>query len=136
MISQLISSAALLFGAWMGLYSMLKPSWGSKAVGLEPIPGNKEGQSEFRATFGGMFVAGHLATVVCLWRLDQMISPIIVIPLAAAWIGAGLGRVFSIYKDDGAATRQNWIWVALELGLGVVISVPFLSLLKLVYFIR
>lgn len=128
MIAQLIASATLLFGAWMGVYSMLKPSWGSKVVGLEPIAGHREGISEFRATFGGLFLFGHLATLVCLWLLDPMVSPVICIPLAAAWIGAGLGRCLSILRDDGANTRQNVIWVAMEIGMGAAISLPMLVL--------
>lgn len=133
MIAQLISSAALAFGAWMGLYSMLKPSWGSKTVGLTPIAGHKEGVSEFRATFGGMLFFGHLITLVALWMLDQMIAPIMVLPLAAGWCGSGLGRMLSIWKDEGAATRQNWIWVGFEIGLGVIISLPFLMLIRLIH---
>ena len=126
MLAQLIASAALAFGAWMGLYSMLKPRWGSKTVGLVPIEGHAEGISEFRATFGGMFLFGHLATLVALWKLDQMVSPVVCFPLAAAWIGSGLGRALSILRDDGAATRQNWIWVGFEVAMGVLIAVPLI----------
>ncbi|MAI88904.1 DUF4345 family protein [Ponticaulis sp.] len=136
MISQLISTAALLFGAWMGLYSMLKPSWGSKTVGLKPIEGHREGISEFRATFGGMFLFGHLITVFFLWELDQMSAPIITIPLAFAWGGAGFGRVISILKDAGARTRQNMIWVAFEMGMGLLIILPFLMMLRMISIFR
>lgn len=135
MIVQIISSLFLAFGAWMGLFSMLKPSWGSKTVGLTPLPGHAEGQSEFRATFGGLFFFGHLATLVLLWKLEQMSSPIVTIPLAAAWVGSGLGRILSILRDDGAATRQNWIWVGFEFGMGIMISLPFIMLLKLIHFL-
>ena len=128
MITQLISSATLIFGAWMGLYSMLKPQWGSKTVGLVPIAGHSEGQSEFRATFGGLFLAGHAATLILLWALDQMSAPIVTLPLAAAWIGSGCGRILSILKDYGAATRQNWIWVGFEYAMGVLICAPAIAL--------
>jgi len=134
MISQLIASAILAFGAWMGFYSLIKPSWGSKTVGLIPMPGHAEGQSGFRATFGGLFLMAHLSTLVLLWWLDQMVAPVIVVPLAAGWVGAGLGRMISIWRDDGAATRQNWIWVGFELGMGCLIALPFVMMLKLVYF--
>ena len=125
MIAQILASLALAFGGWMGLYSMLKPDWGARTVGLTPREGHKEGASEFRATFGGMFLFGHLVTLIMLWRLDQMSAPVITIPLSAAWIGAGLGRTLSILKDEGTATRQNGIWVAMEIGMGIAIGLPF-----------
>ncbi|MAK60406.1 MAG: hypothetical protein CMK09_05465 [Ponticaulis sp.] len=135
LITQLISSAILAFGAWMGLYSMLKPSWGSKTVGLIPLPGHAEGPSEFRATFGGLFFFGHLVTLILLWKLDQLSAPIVTCPLAACWIGSGIGRMISIWRDEGTATRLNWIWVGFEMGMGILIALPFLVLLKLVHFI-
>ena len=133
MIAQLISSIVLVFGAWMGLYSMLKPEWGSRTVGLRPIEGNREGISEFRASYGGMFLFGHLVTVILLWYLDQMVSPIVTIPLAAAWVGAGTGRLISIWKDAGANTRQNWIWVGFEMTMGILIVLPFVLMLRLIH---
>lgn len=133
MIAQIISSLALAFGAWMGLYSMLKPAWGSKTVGLRPIEGNREGASEFRATFGGLFLFGHLITLILLWRLDQMIAPVICVPMAAAWFGAGSGRVLSILLDKDTATRQNWVWVAMEYGMALAIILPFLMMIRLVH---
>lgn len=128
MILQLIASATLAFGAWMGLYSMLKPSWGSKAVGLVPKDGHPEGPSEFRASFGGLFFFGHLATLILLWKLDPLSAPVVLVALSAAWCGSGLGRILSIIKDEGTATRLNWIWVAFEMGMGLAISLPFLYL--------
>lgn len=133
MIAQFVSSAALLFGAWMGLYSMLKPAWGSKTVGLVPISGHSEGPSEFRATFGGLFLFGHLVTLFLLWRLDPMSAPMITLPLSAAWIGSGIGRTLSIFLDDGTGTRLNWIWVGFEVGMGLAIGLPVIMLLKLVH---
>ena len=124
MLSQIVSSLALIFGAWMGLYSMLKPSWGSRTVGLKPIEGHAEGVSEFRSSFGGFFLAGHLGTLFLLWKLDPMSAPVVTFPLGAAWIGSGCGRVLSIYLDEGAATRQNWIWVGFEWAMGVLIALP------------
>ena len=134
MITQLIASAALLFGAWMGLFALFKPSWVAGATGLQARDGHPEGSSEFRGTLGGLFLFSHLVSVISLWKLDQMSAPIIVVPLAAAWLGAASGRTVSIFMDDGTATRQNWIWVGFELGMGVAISLPFLSLIKLVHF--
>ncbi len=133
MVSQLISSATLAFGAWMGLYSMLKPAWGSRTVGLRPIDGHREGASEFRATFGGLFLFGHLSTLVLLWSLDQMSAPVVTVPLGAAWIGSGCGRMLSIFKDRETATRQNWIWVGFEMAMGVLILLPMFMMLKLVH---
>ena len=135
MITQLIASAALLFGAWMGLFALFKPSWVAGVTGLQARDGHPEGPSEFRGTLGGLFLFSHLVSVILLWKLDQMSAPIIVVPLAAAWFGSGFGRVVSICLDIGTATRQNWIWVGFEMGMGLLISLPFLALVKLVHFL-
>ncbi len=133
MIAQVISSLALAFGAWMGLFAMLKPDWISRTVGLQPVEGHAEAPSEFRGTLGGLFFFSHLVTLVLLWYLDQMVAPVIVIPLAAAWMGAGTGRLLSILKDVGTNTRQNWIWVGFEFGLGALIVLPFIMMLRLIH---
>ena len=125
----LIALPALAFGGWMGLYSMLKPSWGSKAVGLSATPGNHEGYSEFRATYGGLFFFGHLSALVGLFMFDSLVAPLVCVPLAAGWLGAGLGRMLSITRDADANTRQNWIWVGFEWGMGVLIGLPLLGFL-------
>ncbi len=133
MIAQVISSLTLAFGAWMGLFAMLKPDWISRTVGLTPTEGHAEGASEFRGTLGGLFFFSHLTTLVLLWYLDQMIAPIIVIPLAAAWAGSGIGRMLSIWRDEGTNTRQNWIWVGFELGFSALIILPFIMMLLLIH---
>ena len=56
MITQLIASAALLFGAWMGLFALFKPSWVAGVTGLQARDGHPEGPSEFRGTLGGLFL--------------------------------------------------------------------------------
>lgn len=132
-ILQILASAALAFGAWMGLYAMLKPQWISKTVGLKPREGHSEAPSEFRGTLGGLFFFSHLVTLILLWRLDPMSAPIITVPLCAAWGGAGIGRLISIFRDAGCNTRQNWIWVAFEWGLALAIGAPFLQFCFVIY---
>lgn len=127
-ITDLIATIALAFGAWMGVYAMLKPRWASRVVGLSQTPGNAEGASEFRATYGGLFLFSHLATLAALNGLSPEVAPVIVLPLAAGWFGAGIGRTLSILRDDGTATRQNVIWVGFEAAMGLLIGLPLLSL--------
>ncbi len=131
MASNLLASLALVFGAWMGARSLIQPEWGSKVVGLSVTPGKPEGKSEFRGTLGGMFLLGHLVTLIGLWRFDAMVAPLIVIPLAAGWFGAAFGRTVSIFLDDGTRTRLNWIWVALELGMAIAIAAPLIAFARL-----
>lgn len=132
---EVISVAALFFGAFLGLAALFSPAWASRLVRLveDPDPQRPGGFSEFRATFGGLFLFSHLITallVMRLWSADQAIlTTLIVLPLAFGWIGAGFGRFVSLVLDTDKNRAQGMIpvWIATELAMGLAIAAPFLQ---------
>ena len=65
-IGEIISVVTLLFGAVLGLSAMFSPAWASRIVRLveDPDPLRPGGYSEFRATYGGLFL---FALVIGPW---------------------------------------------------------------------
>lgn len=137
LIGEIISVIALLFGAVLGLTALFSPLWASRVVRLveDPDPLRPGGFSEFRATFGGLFLFSHLMTTVMVLHLgprtDPLLTTLIVLPLAAGWIGAGFGRLVSLIMDK----RQNRepgmipVWIPMEVATGLAIGAPFLQAL-------
>ena len=88
-----------------GILGLFFPKKAARMVGLEAK--TKAGFSEFRATYGGVWLFMGL---FALYVGDPYIYAVV----GLAWLGAACGRVFSIIIDK-AATRQNWIGVGVEL---------------------
>ncbi|KCZ51418.1 hypothetical protein HY29_06005 [Hyphomonas beringensis] len=140
-LGEIISVIALFCGTVMGLGALFSPAWASKVVRLveDPDPLRPGGYSEFRATYGGVFLFAHLITallVLYLWDGEhQMTTALVVLPLAAGWIGAAIGRTMSLILD----TRKNRepgmipIWIPTELILGLAIGAPFLQFVLLTH---
>lgn len=130
-----ISVATLFFGAFLGLAAIFSPAWASRLVRLveDPDPLRPGGFSEFRATYGGLFLFSHLITamlVMRLWKADQdILTTLIVLPLAFGWIGAGFGRFMSLILDTSRNRAPGMIpvWIATELAMGLAIGAPFLQ---------
>ena len=89
------------------------------------------GFAEFRATFGGLFLAAH---VVALYFTAKWIiggeSVIGVFAagagavLCAAWVGTAFGRTYSLLRDN-TRTQFNMISVCVELLVGAMIGAPW-----------
>lgn len=105
----------------MACMGILRPQWAASIVGLEAI--SVPGKSEFRATYGGLFIPLGLVPLVTMDPLAFLIS-------GACWLGAAVGRVISILLDD-ANTMKNWgatgfeAMIALLLLIGTPMSVLF-----------
>ena len=134
---EIISVIALFFGAVIGLVALFSPAWASRVVRLveDPDPLRPGGYSEFRATYGGLFLFSHLMTallVMTLWRGEQaLLTTLVVLPLAFGWIGAGFGRFVSLMLDGNKNRAAGLIpvWIPTELLLGLAIAAPFLQFL-------
>lgn len=84
----------------------------------------KEGYSEFRATFGGLFIALGLFP---LWAGN----PQGYLLVGIGWIATGIGRAVSIIADR-CFTGKNILAVLFESGIGVLLALGnFSSLLHL-----
>ena len=136
-IGEIISLVTLLFGAVLGLSAMFSPAWASKIVRLveDPDPLRPGGYSEFRATYGGLFLFSHLMTAVLILNLGSaepdILTTLVVLPLAAGWIGAGIGRLMSLVFDRPKNREAGLIpvWIPMEIILGLAIAAPFLHFL-------
>ncbi len=70
-----------------------------------------EGFSEFRSTFGGLFII--LGTYPLIDGTYHAYFTI-----GFAWLATGFGRVISIFLD-GCFTKKNWIAVTFEMSIGI-----------------
>lgn len=125
-----LNALALAFGAALGLRGLLHPNWAQRFVRLRPDE-QGGGFAEFRATYGGVFLALHAAA---LWfSLNWIFGGEFVVGAlaagasavtAAAWAGAALGRTWSMARD-GTRTRFNAQSAAVEALLAVLIGAPW-----------
>lgn len=131
--TELISYATLAFGALIGLGSLISPKWGANVVRLQadPDPLKPGGFSEFRATYGGLFLMLHVMALVLTFHIPRTATDVLVLaPLTAAWIGAGVGRTLSLVLDrqENKGAGLIPIWIPIEILLGLAIFAPFLQL--------
>ncbi len=89
----------------MGCIGLFLPSRAALIVGLTPK--TNAGRSEFRASYGGLFVALGLVPLLSM-------EPIAFSVAGAAWLFTGIGRVVSIVVDQ-VSDRANWGGVGFEL---------------------
>lgn len=141
-ITDIIALIALGFCALIGLGSLFAPKWAAGVVRLkaDEDPDKPGGFSEFRATYGGLLLFLHLTVILILLSLNELsgtsqtgtkvIKAFILLPVAAAWIGAGIGRTISLLLDkkENRSAGLIPIWIPTELALGLAIAAPLLSL--------
>lgn len=106
----------------MGGLGLLFPSRAASLVGVEAV--TTPGRSEFRATYGGMFVAMGVLPLITL-------SPLFFAFAGLCWAGAAAGRVVSIFVDD-ANSPANWGAVAFEAAFAtsLLLGAPIATLLE------
>ncbi|WP_340691935.1 hypothetical protein [Hyphomonas sp.] len=134
---EIISLLALGFGAVLGTAALLSPAWASGIVRLvaEPDPEKPGGYSEFRATFGGLFMFSHLMTAALLLTVSRsdvnLLSVLVVLPLAAGWVGAAFGRTVSLVLDreENRSNGMIPVWIMMEFLVGLAIAAPILHFL-------
>ncbi len=117
-----VTAAAVAGG--MGLYGMVNPDWMSKIVRLVPAPGQVEGRSEFRATYGGLFLFSH---AFAAWALmtNQVGAELAAAVVGLSWLGAAAGRCISVVLDK-AGTNLNVFNIGFELVFGCAFLAPLL----------
>lgn len=127
--SEIIALVALGFGTALGLGALFLPEWASNFVRLKADPDRPGGYSEFRATYGGLFLFAHLTTFIIVLMPMPIFAVSAVLPLSAGWFGAAIGRLFSMVLDrtKGGDARIVMIWMASEVVLGLAIAAPILQ---------
>tara|TARA_R110002049_G_scaffold23880_1_gene85004 strand:+ start:401 stop:820 length:420 start_codon:yes stop_codon:yes gene_type:complete len=134
-IGEVISLVVLGAYAVLGAMGMLSPAWMARIVRLveDPDPERPGGFSEFRATFGGLFMFSHMMTAALLLTVSQsevnVLSVLVVLPLAAGWIGAAFGRTLSLLLDKQKNRSSGMIpvWIPMEFLSGLAIAAPILQ---------
>lgn len=134
--SQIISCIALASGAAMGLGALISPRWASGVVRLveDPDPARPGGYSEFRATYGGLFLMAHLTALLIALKLPAIYAGFAALPLALGWIGAGFGRLVSLLTDRERNRMPGLIpvWIPLEILIGLAIGASFIQIYETV----
>ncbi len=121
-----LSMAGLAFGAYAGFMALIAPERIASLLRLQADPARPGGYAEFRATFGGVFLMVHLATLILMQRLSDTGAILVVLPVAFAWLGAALARLASMALDrekngEGGINRY---WVGLEIVIALMIAAP------------
>lgn len=133
LIAWVLNAVALAFCAGLGARALINPDWAARFVRLRPDE-QGGGFAEFRATYGGLFLASHAAALYFTLRWifgGEAVLGIFAAGAAAAlgggWIGACLGRVFALYSDRALATRFNVQSAGAEAVLALLIAAPWLA---------
>jgi hypothetical protein len=111
--------------ASMGAFGLAAPAVAARLVGLEATA--PHGGSEFRATYGGLFVA--------LGALPLALGDPLLYALAGAcWLGAAIGRIISITLDR-AVTHMNAAATGFEAAVGALLmqGAPFRAVSSLIH---
>jgi Domain of unknown function (DUF4345) len=89
-----IGAAATLV---LGIFGLSAPTKAAEFTSISPVGPN--GTSEIRATYGGLFLAMGL---LCLLLQSEMVF----LTVAAAWIGAAAGRIWSVAIDRNVSAKN------------------------------
>jgi hypothetical protein len=104
----LLANLGALATLLLGLLGLFRPRMAARLISI--VPEGKLGLSEVRATYGGLFTA---LAVVCLMAQ----RPTVFLSAAAAWLGAGCARIFSLMVDQSYSPK-NLGGILLELIIG------------------
>ncbi len=131
-ITEILAVVGLGLGAAMGLGALLVPEWASGVVRLKADPAKGGGYSEFRATYGGLLLMVHGVALVIVLMTPAAGSVLVVMPIAAGWLGAALGRIVALTFDRAKLGNAKIIpiWMATEVGLALAIGAPVLQFLS------
>jgi len=127
--SEILALLGLGAGALMGLGALFSPNWAAGVVRLQADPAKPGGYSEFRATYGGLLLLIHLTAFILVLHAPDTVAVFVVLPIAAGWFGAAMGRTFSMVLDRGKGGEAKIIpiWMATEIALGLAIAAPILQ---------
>lgn len=96
----------------LGMLGLFAPVKAAEFASISPVGPN--GTSEIRATYGGLFLALGL---LCLLLQMEMVF----LTVAAAWIGAAVGRIWSVVID-GNVSPKNLGGVLFEFVIGSLLT--------------
>jgi hypothetical protein len=107
----MLNTAGAVATVLMGCLGLFFPKRAAAFTGLAAL--TPPGRSEFRSTFGGLFLLAGIAPLV-------VTSPAAFLVVGLMWAGAAAGRVVSIVADN-ANSPKNWAAVAFEAGFATLL---------------
>jgi hypothetical protein len=110
MIIQIFQYIACVLTLLTGLLALLAPERTINFTGLTPQGGR--GITEIRSVLGGMFIALGVAPF--------FLGDVAFTVLGISYLGIGIVRLPSIFLDK-SSTQSNWISVAVEFVLGIIL---------------
>lgn len=106
-----LNNVGALATAGLGLMALVRPSAAARFTSLRPE--GLLGVSEIRATYGGLFLAlGGYA----LWAQSDTVFTVV----GVGWLGAAVGRVFSVVADRNFEPK-NLGGVVFEAAIGALL---------------
>lgn len=105
----LLPSCGAMVTAMLGCLGLLFPKRAGRVLGIQPD--GALGISEFRATYGGLFLCLGIGCLVA-----QSVQVFTVV--GAAWCAAAFARIIS-YAVDSSRTAHNLAGVGVEAGIGL-----------------
>ena len=119
---EILNIAGAIITVLMGCLGLFFPQRAAAFTGLTAV--TAPGRSEFRSTFGGLFVfAGSIPLLTMLHATFLVVG--------LSWAGAAIGRIVSIFADN-ANVPKNWIAVLFETSIATLLLIggPFGLLLQ------
>ncbi len=107
-ILQIIAAAATIL---TGLFALLRPNSITAFTGIQPVGGR--GVTEIRAIFGALLIALGVYPLVTGSQVAYAM-------LGVCYLTIGAVRLVSIFIDK-SSVKSNWISLAVEIVLGVVL---------------
>lgn len=123
------AGVACVIGLALGVVGLFAPSIAARIVRLQADPNFPDGVAEFRASFGGLFVAVHggalLFLVLYLQSDDDPIVMLVALLMAALlWLGTALGRAWALVIDARARTFYQAAATVFEIVLAFALAAP------------
>jgi hypothetical protein len=110
MILQYLQYLACILPIISGLFALFSPERAVSLTGLVPKGGR--GLTEVRSLMGGLYIGLGVAPFI--------LGGVAFTMLGIGFLSIALVRLISIFVDK-SGTQSNWMSLALELGLGVVL---------------
>jgi hypothetical protein len=125
-LALILAVIACSLGGALGGFALARPEDVMGLVGLRSDPDKPHSLSEVRATYGGLFLLPHAVTAAALGYAPSLGS-VMALTLSLAWLGAAVGRAYSMVSED-IGTRHNVRAIVFEFLMGVTLALPFWSL--------
>lgn len=131
-----VTAAAVLgclLGAGLGLVGLVSPSTAARIVRLQTDPAHPDGVAEFRASFGGLFLATHGLGLLVLLGPYAGIATVdglklgVCATLGALWLGTAFGRLVAMAVTPSARVGYQAFAMIFETAVGAMIALPLAS---------